>query len=402
MSGFDNATAAIASVRRAAAADRYSAMSFDVEWHPLAELAFLADDWRMLASRALDPNVFYEPGFALAAAPLFGADARAALVWSRAPRQLVGFFPMHVERRHYGVPFAVMVGWTHPYAPLGTPLVDRDMAEPVVAAWIDDLAADASLPDLMLMPLLAQSGPLATALADVLARRGCQATSFDRHQRPLLAPGDSRADYFQRTMSSKRLRNMRRRQRRLQDLGNVAIEQATDVNAIARGLDDFLSLEASGWKGRAGTAILNDERTHTFIQQAVMALGNEGKVLVHRLLTNGKTIGATLALKSGDTAWGWKVAYDEAYADYSPGVLTVAGLTESILADPKIARVDSCTSANNTMALETWGERLTMADWLFSTRANAEFSFGIASRMESLRRAAIAAAKSARDHIRGR
>jgi CelD/BcsL family acetyltransferase involved in cellulose biosynthesis len=402
MSGFDNAIAAIASVRRAATADRYSAMSFDVEWYPLAELAFLADDWRMLASRALEPNAFYEPGFALAATPLFGADVRAALVWSRAPRQLVGFFPMRVERRRYGIPFAIMVGWTHPYAPLGTPLVDRDMAEPVVAAWIDDLAADASLPGVMLMPLLAQSGPLATALADVLAQRGCQATSFDRHQRALLVPGDSRADYFQRTMSSKRLRNMRRRQRRLQDLGTVTIDQANGIDAIARGLDDFLLIEASGWKGRAGTAILKNERTREFIQQAVMTLGNEGKVLIHRLMANGKAIGTTLALKSGDTAWGWKVAYDEAYADYSPGVLTVAGLTESILADPLVARVDSCTTADSTTACDLWSERLTMADWLFSTRADAEFSFGIASRMESLRRAAIAAAKSARDHIRGR
>ena len=40
---------------------------FRVEWRPLAELAALASEWRALASRALEPNVFYEPAFALAA-----------------------------------------------------------------------------------------------------------------------------------------------------------------------------------------------------------------------------------------------------------------------------------------------------------------------------------------------
>jgi len=205
MIGLGSTTAAIASVRRASAADRYSAMNFDVELHPLAELASVAENWRLLAARALEPNVFYEPGFALAAAPSLGNDVQVGLIWSRAPRQLVGLFPVRIERLRYGVPFAVTVGWTHPYAPLGTPLVDRDMAEPVIATWLNHIAGDVALPDLMLLPLIAQSGAFAATLADLLARGGCQATSFDRHQRALLATGDNRADYFQRTMSATRL-----------------------------------------------------------------------------------------------------------------------------------------------------------------------------------------------------
>ena len=58
--------------------------SFRVEWRPLAEIGQFTDSWRALAERALDPNVFYEPAFALAAAPVFGRDVAAALVWSRA------------------------------------------------------------------------------------------------------------------------------------------------------------------------------------------------------------------------------------------------------------------------------------------------------------------------------
>jgi CelD/BcsL family acetyltransferase involved in cellulose biosynthesis len=401
MMRFDTATAAIASARRASAADRHAAMRFDVELRPLTELAAIADEWRRLSGRAVEPNAFYEPAFALAAAPLLGANVQVGLVWSQTPRQLVGFFPVRLDRGRYGVPFSMLVGWTHPYAPYGMPLVDRDMVEPVIAAWIDYIAHDPSMPQLVLMPLLHENGLLATALADALSRRGCQATAFDRHQRPLLAPGANRADYFQRTMGGKRFRHFRRRQRRVEELGGVRLEQLRDTVAVAHGLDDFFRIEAGGWKGRAGTAAAQNEDVRRFMHTAVAGLSAENKVVIERLCAGGKTIAAAVALKSGDCAWGWKVAYDEAFADYSPGILAVAGLTETLLAERGIAQADSCASVNDTMAPQLWTESLSMADWLF-TAAPGEFSFAIASRLEALRRTAFAAAKSARDHLRRR
>ena len=272
----------------------------------------------------------------------------------------------------------------------------------MIASWLRYIADNAALPGLMLLPLIAQSGAFTATLADLLARGGCQATSFDRHQRALLLPGDGRSDYFQRTMSGKRLRNMRRRRTQLQELGAVTLEAAAGSDAVARGLDNFFALEATGWKGRAGTAATQDADVHRFIERAVAALSVEDKVLIHSLRVNEKTIAVTIALKSGDTAWGWKVAYDEAYASYSPGVLAVAGLTEMILADPAITQADSCATATDTMALQLWNERLTMADCLLTTAADAEFSFALASRLEALRRAALTAAKSAREHLRRR
>jgi hypothetical protein len=251
------------------------------------------------------------------------------------------------------------------------------------------------------MPLLHEDGIFGTALADALSRRGCQATAFDRHQRPLLAPVANRTDYFQRTMGGRRFRHFRRRQRRLEELGGVRLEQLRDTKAVAGGLDDFFRIEACGWKGRAGTAAAQNDDVRRFMHSAVTALSAEDKVVMERLSAGGKTIAAAIALKSGDCAWGWKVAYDEAFADYSPGILAVAGLTETLLADPGVTQADSCASVNDTMAPQLWAESLSIADWLF-TAAPGEFSFAIASRLEALRRTAFTAAKSARDHLRRR
>src|SRR6185436_5058102 len=112
------------------------------EWRELAALADAAEAWRALAARSLEPNVFYEPAFAQAAAPVFGRDAGAILVWSGSNR-LVGLFPARIERRG---PLTRLAGWTHPFAPLGTPLVDRDEVDVAISAWLDQIARDASMP----------------------------------------------------------------------------------------------------------------------------------------------------------------------------------------------------------------------------------------------------------------
>ncbi len=403
MTALDNATTAIAIARRASAADRNSSIAFEVEFRPLAQLEAIIEPWRELAGHAIEPNVFYEPAFALPAASLLGADVMAGLVWAdSASRHLAGLFPVRIDRHRYGVPLPVLVGWTHPYAPLGTPLVHREMAEPVIAAWLDHVAHDPDLPDLVLWRLLSEEGPFAAALASVLARRGCEAKSFGQYQRPLLAPGENRAGYFERVLTARRQRDLRRQRRRLEKLGVVTLVEARDDTDLARGLDEFFALEAAGWKGRAGTAALHNADVHHFMKRAVILLADEGKASLHKLLVNGNTIAATITLKSGQSAWGWKVAHDERYAAYSPGLLLVAGLTQSFLASPAIARVDSCASAADMTTNQLWGERLTVSDRLIAADPGKEFSFAFASRLEALRRTAVATAKLLRDQIRPR
>jgi len=104
----DGAAAAIAGARRAALSERYAADAFAVEWRDFAALEPVASEWRALAGYALEANVFYEPAFALAAAPVFGRGAGAFLVWSgSAERRLLGFLPARIETRRNGLKLPV-------------------------------------------------------------------------------------------------------------------------------------------------------------------------------------------------------------------------------------------------------------------------------------------------------
>jgi CelD/BcsL family acetyltransferase involved in cellulose biosynthesis len=376
---------------------------FRVEWRPLAGLGDIADAWRALAGRAAAPNVFYEPAFALAAAPVFGRDVGAGLVWSRsAAPQLLGFFPARVARRRYGAPLPLLVGWTHPFGPLGAPLVDRDLAEPVIAAWFDHIASHRQLPKILLLPFFPADDPLAQALDAVVARRGGSSASFGQHQRALLAATCEPDSYLDDAIGAKKRKELRRQRKRLGETGSVDLTRTTDAVECARALHDFLRLEAGGWKGRAGTAARDHAEIAQFMTTAVTALAGEGKAWIARLAVDARAIGAMVMLRSGATdaatVWAWKVAYDESYARFSPGVQVLLDVTQTLLDDPTVARADSCADADHPMIDHIWRERLALTDRLISV--GPSFGFAVARRLEGLRRAAIGAAKALRDAIK--
>jgi CelD/BcsL family acetyltransferase involved in cellulose biosynthesis len=366
-----------------------------VEWRPLGSVDLAA--WRALADRAVEPNVFYEPAFAVPAATVFGQDVSAGLVWSTTGR-LMGLFPARIERR-YAAPPTVLAGWTHPYGPLGTPLVDRDDPEAVVAAWLDYVSRAPEFPGLLLLPLI-PDGPFAAALAAALARRNAESHEFGRHHRAMLAPGAGRAAYLEHAVGAKKRKELRRQRHRLADGGDVAVDTAKHPQAIDGALADFLSLEAGGWKGRAGTAAIRHDDIRQFVERAVAGLVAEGKARIDRLSVGERTVAATVTLRSHATAWTWKIAYDEEFARASPGVQVMFDLTEALLADTSLARVDSCATADHPMIDHLWRERLALADHLIAVRATR--SFALACRLEQVRRAALSVAKMLRTGLHGR
>ncbi|MBV8836851.1 MAG: GNAT family N-acetyltransferase [Alphaproteobacteria bacterium] len=365
------------------------------EWHALSALAALREDWVDLSRRAAEPNVFYDPAFALAAAPVFG-NPGAMLVWSKSGK-LIGLFPARAERR-YGVT-ATLTGWTHAYAPFGVPLIDRDETEAAIAAFLDQVETSERLPKLIMLPFVAMNGTFAATLAKVLLRRGGAMEVFHSHQRAQLAPTGDRRTYLDRALAHKKLKELRRQRRRLLDRGQLKTLVARDPDAIPRALSDHLALEAAGWKGRRGSAAGQDAAVRGFIESALGALARDGNVRIERLMQNNHALATTITLQNGSSAWFWKVAYDEDFARHSPGVQATLDLTEHLLAEPNVLRVDSCASAGHAMIDHLWRERLSLGDLLIAPSRAALAQFRIARHLETLRRALETTAKAVRNGL---
>jgi hypothetical protein len=374
---------------------------FRVEMKRIDELASFASDVRDLAGRAAAPNVFYEPAFISAAAPVLGHDVMAGLVWHRAaPHRLIGFFPVTVESFRYGVPISVLVAWTHAYAPLGTPLIDRDCADTVVGAWFDHIAGDRTLPKLLLMPYLPADGALADAFDAALVHRNGRSQPFAVHERALLSAQGDRAGYLEQAIAHKKRKELRRLRKRLAETGDLTSVVTSDPAAVPTALQDFLVLEASGWKGRGGTAAQSNDDIRRFVVEAVNGLAAEGKASIATLALDQRAIAALVTLRSADTAWCWKIAYDESLSRASPGVQLLLDVTETLLADASIARADSCATPDHPMIDHVWRERLALADRLMCVAPINATLFAEVCRLEALRRAAIGMAKRMRRLLR--
>jgi CelD/BcsL family acetyltransferase involved in cellulose biosynthesis len=391
-------TSAVPLARRSVVTGAQRVAAGRAEWRSGRALDAILHEWRDLSRRALEPNVFYDPAFALAAEPVFGANLGAVLVWSHDDRdRLIGFFPAQVERR-YGI-VTTLTGWTHPYAPLGTPLVDRHEADAAIVAFLDHVEANARLPKLILLPMVAE-GPFTAALVRVIERHGGAMEPFGTHARALLAPATERLNYLDNALGAKKLKELRRQRRRLLDKGQLKTVVAREPEEMHRALTEYLELEAAGWKGRAGSAAIQNGGVRTFIQQAILALAADHRAEIHRIMQNNHPLATAIALRSGDTAWFWKIAYDEEFARYSPGVQMTLDLSEALLADPAIARVDSCATEGHPMIDHLWRERLELSDFLIAPSAASLSQFGIARHLESLRRSLISTAKTLRDGLR--
>jgi CelD/BcsL family acetyltransferase involved in cellulose biosynthesis len=373
---------------------RFRHGQLEVRWTPLSNLAADPAQWRDLAGRAIEPNVFLEPAFASAALERFGPRNLGAVA-VYAGTKLIGFLPGRVEGLSAGRPMPVFVAWTNPFAPLSTPLLDRDMAGEAVAAMLEILPKLPGAPKAALFPLLPETGVAARMIALHVAAKGRSVSRFAIHARAVLIPD---RDEALNIVSPGKRKELRRQRRRLAEQGMLDHDVASETGDIRAALTDFIDVEANSWKGRTGGAVARNPQAAAFMSEAIAALARERKVRIDRLMLNGATIAATITLFSGDYAWFWKIGYDEVYARFSPGVQIALDLTDVLETEKSLSLVDSCAVADHPMIDHLWGGRLAMADWLVPL--DGPLSFAAADIAERLRRAAIAPLKAIRKRLR--
>lgn len=123
------------------------------------------------------------------------------------------------------------------------------------------------------------------------------------------------------------LANLRRRRRRLGESGEISLEHFTGGPELDQRMEELYRVEASGWKGREGTAMALEAETRAFYRDLCHAAARGGYLSLHFLRLNGQAIAADLALAYRGRFLSLKIAYDEALARFGPGQL----LTEDML-----------------------------------------------------------------------
>jgi CelD/BcsL family acetyltransferase involved in cellulose biosynthesis len=344
------------------------------------------DAWEALAQNSIEPNAFFDPGFALAASGFAwgGKGSQTLVAFDGADGKINGLLPVVSAWHAYKLPLPAFVA-LQPYSPLTSPLLDKDHAIAAAGALIDGAAAAGG--HLLVLPHLALGGPAALALKAAMTERGLVASTDNLHERAVFEVTRDAEDYLRNGMGAKRLKEMRRLRNRLADEGDIAFTLASTPETITPALDRFLDLESRGWKGQLGTGLAQSSGDASFIRAAAADMGKRGNFEVAELTLNGVPVASGLVMKQGDRAFFFKIAYDETMGRVSPGVQLTLELTKRFAEDESITLVDSTANAGHPMIDHVWRERLAVGDLMIPTRRNDPLASISASMILGRRRA---------------
>lgn len=318
--------------------------------------ARLAAEWDELARHAAEPSIFNERWFAAAGLDNLelGTELRMLEVWDR--QELIGLIPLCISGRYAHLPVRHVENWLHPHNFLGTPLVRRGREEDFWRAALQALDGQSWARSFLHLCKLVDGGPVLAGLFSAARALGRPCDVVYRFERALLESSLSPQAYYEATVRKKKRKELKRLTNRLAELGQVETRWLDSEDQLEGWCDSFLALEAGGWKGQAGSALACDPATERFFRTVIARAFETGKLDFLRMDLDGRPIAMLINLLALPGSFSFKIAFDEDYARFSPGVLIqIENLR--VLSRGDVQWMDSCAVQDHPMINSFWGER---------------------------------------------
>lgn len=327
--------------------------------------AAYAEAFADLCQRAEAPNLHMAPA-AVAAALSFGIASDDIVVLAAQEQddeRLLGLWALRRTRSlRTGLTPVLEAPLVQLYEVSSAPVLDRERAHDAAAALILAIVEAPDLPKILKLPLLPMTGGVFAAIGSTLAATGSSIATFEHWQRPMLVPepGDDAERYLRRALGRGYKKRMQQH-RQLEKAGGLAYRRQRRADAVAA-LEDFLALEAAGWKGRGGTALASRSRDSAYIREIVRNFAAIDAVRIDLLRLDGQPIAGGLLLDLAGQSHFLKIAYDEAKARLSPGRALAIAMLRADFATGRPFRLDSGAGDRVDPSAYPWGERQEMAN----------------------------------------
>jgi hypothetical protein len=280
---------------------------------------------------------------------------------------LAGFFPLVRQRSWNSLPVPVVHIWRHVYSVLGTPLLRADCAPACWRFFLNWLRQSADGAPLLELPFVTGDGPFDQLLVDSGNDQGILSFVAERFTRALFRPLANGDEYVAAALSGKHRQELRRMERRLAEAGTLRYALLEPNDEPEPWIAAFLELEARGWKGRHGTALARKEADRRFFHAFACAAHRRGRLQMLALSLDDRPIALKCNLLAGEGGYAFKIAFDEAFARYSPGVLLEVFAIQKLHEQAGLVWMDSCAVPRHPMINRLWLDRRTIQTVLIST-----------------------------------
>ena len=319
---------------------------FKVQNLSAEEARKLTAPWQALSAHAIEPAGFNAPELAL---PILKQQSGATLAAVTDGPDLLFALPNENG-------FGYSKSWVTPLTASGTPHI----AENLHAATITAFLSGQSRP--FLFQAIAADGACHSALQQHAGRYAV----FETWARAGLKISGTYENWLQTNFDQKRRKEFKRLRTRLSEQGNLVSEQLQSSSGVESFASDFLKLEATGWKGKRGTAVANDTQLQKALAAGLHAMHGAGRVKFWQINFDGQAIASLFALvDDGEVTLG-KIAHDDAFAKSSPGVLIILDATASLIGQPGLTFADSNAMPGHPMIDRIWRDRIECVDVLLA------------------------------------
>jgi CelD/BcsL family acetyltransferase involved in cellulose biosynthesis len=229
----------------------------------------------------------------------------------------IGILPLRkTPRRHGKIRLNVLEPLGNDHWRTASPIVGCNMEQSLA----DMLHALCQQPDWDMLELgpLPENGAILPALIVQGHRLKMRPMIAARIEDPIVNLHGSWENY-QSHLSGNLRSQIKRGESKLQRQGEMRLEEYRGGNDLEAKLEEFFRIEASGWKGRQGTAIANDPHLRGFYTQLARETSQRGWLRLYLLRVGKHCVAADYCLAYRGTISMLKVGYDENWSHCSPG-----------------------------------------------------------------------------------
>lgn len=330
-----------------------------------------AAQWAELEQRALEPNAYLSPNLILPAARYLtpGGDVLVAVVerLRRSGSEIAALGVFEAVARSWQFPLPHLRAFRSAHSYLSGLLAESEEVDAAVHALFGFIRRETRWHGMLFHDRPGDS-ELDERMTAAAATAGVRWFEHERSQRAVFSPAEAGESYVARMLGKGTLKDLRRRWRRLEELGDVdwRVTPGDDEEALRR----FIHLEHLGWKGEKGRSLKARRGHAAFFREMVRGFGGR-RAFFTELCVAGEVIGSTVNLISADAGFAFKLGWDPAYARYSPGLLNEVELVRRApRLWPRLRYFDSGADEGSFIE-RLWGGRRTLVTGVYAVSGTA-------------------------------